>query len=83
MFHDTTNSRFGVGGSANANARFTVVGEGTSSNFLYINTCNGIATTLSTGRALAGYIRIYIDSGVSNAGVSAFTAGTKYIAVFS
>jgi len=73
----------GVGSASDGNGRLYVYGEGTGNNFLSIANCNGIATTSSSGRALAGYVRIYINSSVSNSGVNAFGANNYYIAVYS
>ena len=75
--------RTGIGSTPDNNARLYVYGEGDTTNFLSIANCNGIATTSSSGRALAGYVRIYIAGSVSNSGASAFTAGNFYIAVYS
>ncbi len=78
-----TNTTVGVGDVPDANGRLYVYGQGTTSNFLSIANCNGIATTSSSGRNLAGYVRIYINNSVSNNGLTAFTANNYYIAVYS
>ena len=78
-----SSNRLGVGATADANGRLYVYGEGTGNTFLSIANCNGIATTSSSGRTLAGYVRIYINNTVSNSGANAFTAGQYYIAVYS
>ncbi len=73
----------GVGAATDGNGRLYVYGTGNTANWLSVANCNGIATTSSSGRTLAGYLRIYINNTVSNGGVSAFTANNYYIAVFS
>jgi hypothetical protein len=80
-----TNAAVGVGTSPtpDGNGRLYVFGAGNSANFLSIANCNGIATTSSSGRTLAGYVRIRINNTVSNGGVNAFTANNYYIAVYS
>lgn len=78
-----TSGRVGVGASPDVNGRLYVYGEGNTSNFLSIANCNGIATISSAGRSLAGYVRIYIASSVSNGGVNAFGNTTYYLAVYS
>jgi hypothetical protein len=78
-----SNLRTGIGSTPDANGRLYVYGEGTGNNFLSIANCNGIATTSSSGRTLAGYVRIYINNTVSNSGANTFTAGQYYIAVYS
>ena len=83
IYHDTTNSRLGIGAAADGNGRLYVYGTANTANFLSIANCIGTATTSSTGRTLAGYVRIYIAASVSNSGSSAFTAGNFYIAVYS
>ena len=73
----------GVGGSTDGNGRLYVYGTANTANFLSIANCNGIATNSSTGRTLAGYVRIYINNTVSNSGATPFTANNYYIAVYS
>jgi hypothetical protein len=77
------NGNVGFGATSDGNGRLYAYGAGNTSNFLSIANANGIATTSSSGRTLAGYIRIYINNSVSNAGSNAFTAGNYYIPVFS
>lgn len=74
----------GVGTNNDGNGRLYIYGAGNTSNCLSIANCNGIATTSTSGRSLAGFIRIWIDTSVSNAGANAFATATNYyIPVYS
>jgi hypothetical protein len=73
----------GIGSANDGNGRLYIYGAGNTSNCLSFANCNGIATNSSTGRSLAGYIRVYIASSVSNGGVNPFGNVNYYIAVYS
>jgi hypothetical protein len=73
----------GLGDNSDNNGRLYLYGSGNTSNCLSIANCNGIATNSSSGRTLAGYVRIYINSSVSNGGVNAFSANSYYLPVYS
>jgi hypothetical protein len=61
-----SNGYVGIGGVPTTNGRLYVAGPGSSTNFLEIATCYGFKTSSSTGRTLAGYIRININPSVTD-----------------
>jgi hypothetical protein len=77
----------GIGGVAGtdgtATVRLNIIGTGNTQTALRFDNVNGIGTTTSAGRALAGFIRCYVNSNVSDGGANAFAANVYYIPVYS
>jgi hypothetical protein len=72
----------GIGGVPTTNGRLYISGPGSSTNFLELANCFGYATLTSGARALAGFVRLYINNTVTN-GSNPIGTGAYFIAVYS